>query len=515
MRQVLQGRAPTGQTNLLTGLDPALLDGVGVVQVRLSNSRLLDLREGLSQLLHYPYGCVEQTTSSTLPWLSLRELGPVLPELMRSEAEVNSAIRFGVDRLFTMQTAGGGLAYWPGDTQPLLYASAWGGFGIAWARKSGVTVPEEDFDRLMKYLSSALRGTSDAADQGNQSSQCLALLTLAVGGKAEPAYHEVFFKKRATLDAQQRAWLALAIMEAKGPREMVKTLLEETQPAKVDNADWWCAARTPATQLMAWCRYSAEAPGVDKNLTALMATRRRGHWYTTQGNAWAVLALGDYVQHVEKQRGTEAGVLMVNGQKHEFQLGDKNVCWTKEFPVRRGEVPKLTVTNHGKAPLFTDVTVEVRPSKMPIARADRGYTITRRYQLVDDEGKLKPAENLKVGDRVLVSLDVSVPNRAEYLAIEDPLPANFEAINPNFESQAAQGEELAGTPWQCDFHELRTDRALFFVNETYQGHFYLRYLARVRSAGTATAPAAKVEEMYEPDRFATTTTGLMKTAKWD
>jgi uncharacterized protein YfaS (alpha-2-macroglobulin family) len=296
---------------------------------------------------------------------------------------------------------------------------------------------------------------------------------------------------------------------------MVKTLLEETKLEKDDRSDWWSAARTPATQLMAWCRYEGQAPAVDKLVTELMGTRRQGHWYTTQGNAWAVLALGEYVQRVERGRLSDSGAIVANGERHEFKLGEKTICWTKEFPLRAGIKPRLMLSHTGKAPLFTDVTIEIRPKAMPIARADRGYTITRRYQKVEDDGSLAAPLDLRVGDRVLVTLEVSVPHRAEYLAIDDPLPANFEAINPNFTSQSAQGEALAGTPWQCDFHELRTDRALFFVNQTWQGRFHIRYLARVRAAGTATAPAAKVEEMYEPDRFGTTDTGTITTAKWD
>ena len=55
-------------------------------------------------------------------------------------------------------------------------------------------------------------------------------------------------------------------------------------------------------------------------------------------------------------------------------------------------------------------------------RQNRGYTITRRYSKLGDDGKLTAAENLRVGDRVLVTLDITVPRRATYLAVVDPLP---------------------------------------------------------------------------------------------
>ena len=52
-----------------------------------------------------------------------------------------------------------------------------------------------------------------------------------------------------------------------------------------------------------------------------------------------------------------------------------------------------------------------------------------------------------------------------------------------------------------DFAERRDARALFFSNSMWPGKQQIRYLARVRATGTATAPPAKIEEMYHPDRF--------------
>jgi alpha-2-macroglobulin len=106
----------------------------------------------------------------------------------------------------------------------------------------------------------------------------------------------------------------------------------------------------------------------------------------------------------------------------------------------------------------------------------------------------------------LVTLDVDVRRRATYLAVEDPLPGVFEAINPAFKSQEVVAGETLGTEWVSDYHELREDRAVFFADLLYPGHYTLRYLARVISAGDAVAASAKIEEMYHPERFGTTET---------
>jgi uncharacterized protein YfaS (alpha-2-macroglobulin family) len=62
--------------------------------------------------------------------------------------------------------------------------------------------------------------------------------------------------------------------------------------------------------------------------------------------------------------------------------------------------------------------------------------------------------------------------------------------------------------WQADYREVRADRVLYFCDHLPAGAYTFSYLARVRTAGSVTAPATKVEEMYRPERF-----GLSETAR--
>jgi len=125
-----------------------------------------------------------------------------------------------------------------------------------------------------------------------------------------------------------------------------------------------------------------------------------------------------------------------------------------------------------------------------------------------------------VGDRVLVTLRLSAPEAAEYVAVEDPLPGVLEALNPEFKTQqtAALSRQLPWTDaddadeWWSDFREIRADRVLFFCDRVPAGHYLIRYVARVRAAGTVIAPAAKVEEMYRPERFGLSDTQTVSTS---
>ena len=86
-----------------------------------------------------------------------------------------------------------------------------------------------------------------------------------------------------------------------------------------------------------------------------------------------------------------------------------------------------------------------------------------------------------------------------------PNPGRGAGFQPALDQNPASGAGFQPAPisdsWFSDFRELRTDRALFFRNHLGPGSYSIRYLARVRVAGAATAPATKVEEMYHPERF--------------
>ena len=511
VREVHTKRIEGASADLLRLSDPQIMEGSGVVRVSLTNSRALELRESLRQLLEYPYGCAEQTTSSMLPWLTVRDLRATLPEIGRTDEQVAAVVTSGINRLLAMQTNSGGIAYWPGEDEPMLWVSAYVGMAMVLAQKQGHAIPAEELDRLLKYLSAQLRGTAkDVAGYG-LSDRCLAVYALALAGRAEPAYHELLFKKRDTLSGEDRALLALALIESRGPAAMIEELLSEA-PDESEYIERWfgSVSRENALHLLAWSLHQPEAPRVDALATELFGRRQGGHWMTTQGNAWSLFALATYLRKVEPGDAAAAGEIVWAGQKQPFAVSKKTPLATAVFPLAPAHAAApMQLAKNADGRVFSEVTVEARPRVIEQPRQDRGYSIARRYAKLEDDGTLSAAEALRVGDRVLVTLDVEVRRRATYLAVEDPLPAVLEPLNPAFKSQETLAGERLGSDWVSSYHELREDRALFFADLLHPGRYTLRYLARVTAAGTATAPAAKIEEMYHPERFGTTGTTHM------
>ena len=495
--------------NLLAAASPELLSGRGQVTVSVSNSALNEASGAIHHLLRYPYGCVEQTTSSTLPWLAMRTLGKAVPGVKRSPAEVSDAIQKGVNRLLSMQTDGGGLGYWPNAPRPELWATTYGGMGLALARDAGALVPPDRLDQLAAYLSSELRNAGSEIEAGQLYERAFACYTLALLGKPEPAYHEVLARKLNLMPHPARALLALAILSSGGSTQEAQMVLDH--PIDPPLEEWRgniFDSRLTAMNLLVWIRIDpAHATTAALTERVLQERTSWGDWGSTYENGWALLALA--ADHQSRAGQLSEGDFEIGFADQKAQVSLKGDETTRSVTLPFNGQPsarRLTLTGRQPGSLRVAIEVEARPALVPVQPRNEGFGISRTYAKVAPDGTTAPADALEVGDLVAVTLELKVPAPCRYVAVDDPLPAIFEAVNPRFTSQSrtATVARDAGDPvlsWMGDHQELRNDRALFFSDHLWRpGTFRLSYLARVVAEGVVTAPPAKIEAMYEPDR---------------
>ena len=490
---------PDSGRNLLEKVRAEVLEGKGDVNVTISNSRVLEGAEAVEQLLQYPYGCAEQTMSSMLPWLAMRELKKVLPSINKSDEEITSVIQKGVDRLLSMQTNDGGLGYWPGAETASNWASAHGAVGLVMASRAGAAVPEFRLQHLLTRLSGSLRESGEESDSLALTDRAYAAWALALAGKAEAAYHETLFKKADLMPPSGRAMLALAIAESGGAADMAHALLG----MKNDQPDWWLGSESTGA-IRALALLKLQDPAAEEEMGRLMASRSpRGDWRNTFNNAWALLAISREAAASPPLKAGQAAVLTMVGQPQEIALPGELSSKSVTFPRDAGTtLPQLTAKVPDDAKLFAMVEVTGRGKSGDQPARNAGFSINRKWQRVATDGSLAPADALSTGDLVLVTLTIDVPASAEYLVIDDPLPATMEGVNPNFTSMAAADRQAAAPSWFCDHTEMRRDRMLFFRDSFEgKGRFAVQYLARVLAAGDVMAPPARIEMMYDPSRF--------------
>lgn len=487
-------------TDLREGINPQLAEGRGQITVTVSNTRLASLGQQIRFLVGYPYGCAEQKSSALLAWVMLEDLAPLVPDFAGRLPEAPHVIDRTVAAIFDMQQPDGGLSFWPGARESVLFPSAWAAIVLNRAAENGTRLPPQ-WDRLLEYLAAALRGMTPETPPPLLAERTFAAYALAAAGRAEASYHEELFQRRDDLPADARAVLALAILAADGPREMVAELLDDDGSAPADGSPFGDATRERAIRLLAWTNYRPDSPEVGRLVAELLALGPQQREATTQGNAWALLSLATYRSVVEQPVGpppAASGTIHAGTRAVSFSVDAATPVFRETFTAAPDEA--ITLDNPSAARLFMETAFDIAPPLGEQPAQDRGFAVSRSYRKIDDEGELQEAHDLRVGDRVVVTLRLESAQPAHFVALEDPLPAIFEAVNPAFVSRASG--ESAGMPGlQASHQEMRTDRVLYFCDVLPAGAHTFQYLARVRLAGEATAPAPKAEAMYRPERF--------------
>lgn len=507
LRETYLPELASEKNDLLDGVNPQLREGVGSVHVTIANSRLAGIGESAAYVLEYPYGCAEQTVSSLVPWLA-RGLVQLLPALDRPPADVRNAIDSGITRIFSMQTSSGGIAFWPGQDTASEFVSAYAAMVLAKAPAAGGMLPGDATSALLGYLSRQLREPLPKADPSSMINRSLALYALALHNKPEPAYHEQLLSMGGILPADARCFLALAIKASGGSGEALQSargLLSAKPPESGVYSPFAGEERSRALKALALAVLAPTSKDFAPTLAELLQSRKNGRWNNTQSNAWALLALEEYFVRVEAGGKAAAkpakGVLVAEESRKDFTLDSKTRAVSERvaFDGKTG-TPALEVLNPSKRQWYGRLTFEIEPPLADQPAQSRGFTISRAFQKIAPDGSLSPAENLRVGDRVIVTLRVEAARPSAFVAVEDFSPAIFEPVNPDFISRGGNSSRAEGSSW-ISHREMLADRVRFFCDELPAGEHIFQYLARVRMAGTATAPAPKVEEMYRPENF--------------
>ncbi|MEO1857131.1 MAG: MG2 domain-containing protein [Rubritalea sp.] len=489
-------------TNLVANMTPIIMNGRGHMDLEFSNSLLLEAGGASEYLLRYPYGCVEQTTSSLIPWFAVSDLKGIVPGFSsKSTHQVTEAIQKGVDRLLSMQTSDGGLAYWPGGERSEDWASVYGGMGLLLAIEQGAKAPEASIKALSGYLQSIARNPVKKGTYRSwrNDTRARALYVLSLAGAADMATQNKLYDERHTLSTSARSFLALAIHHSGGSKKLATELISTTGTLP-DKGHWMRYRSDIPVQLLAWSTIAPRNIQAEKMMQNLLNQRNpQGHWRTTWVNGWAMHSMAAYARYVEFSRPDSSITLQTSS-------GTKTIKLTKDSPLKFLRIPlteaqSLIASCEGKA--YTRILAASKPEVAPSGpTSNDGITISRRYEMINDKGEASALGQPQVGDLIQVTLTVGIPANAMYISIDDPLPSILESVNDDFASQASVHSNKVKHNYRISRSEFRNERSLFFLNRSWGSQKQeIKYLARVTAAGTVHAPPAKAESMYNPSQY--------------
>ena len=153
------------------------LPGTGQAKLSFSSRPNFNVPALLAELDRYPYGCLEQTTSRALPLLYFNQVAEVWVGQNATEAGLRARVQDAIQRILTLQDAGGGFGLWSPDSTVENWLSAYAMDFLVRARQEQYLVPESAYQRGLKYLQEQLN--QDEFDEAQLGWRAYALYVLA------------------------------------------------------------------------------------------------------------------------------------------------------------------------------------------------------------------------------------------------------------------------------------------------------------------------------------------------
>jgi uncharacterized protein YfaS (alpha-2-macroglobulin family) len=471
--------------------------GTGSAALSVGPSTALDVAALLKALDRYPFGCSEQITSRALPLLYVNELA--VEAHLALDAAVDQRIRESIERLLARQGSNGSFGLWSvgGDDG---WLDSYVADFLTRARERGFAVPDAGFrlaiDRLRNFVANAPEPGKDGGRD-----LAYALYVLARNGAAPVGDLRYIADTKlgdvATPIAKAQIAAALGLLGDRVRAERVYAAALAPPPRfEFGRQDYGSTLRDAAAVVVLAAEGNAPQPTIATAVQKVEAARDAAFYTSTQENAWMVLAARAIGKQVRLS-------LDVGGEARQSPL---------YRTVGAGEVQAspLKVTNTGDVPLRAVVSVSGAPVT-PEPAAEKGFKIERLYYTLD--GKPADPAMARQNQRFAVVLKVTEPT-PQYgrVIVADYLPAGFEIDNPRLVSSGDTGTlgwiQDAAEPVHSEFRDDHFSAA-FDRDSKSPAVFAVAYVVRAVSPGTYVLPQSIVEDMYRPDRYGRTGTGMV------
>ena len=514
-----------------------ILPQFGGLTVTTSSTALAELTDAFLYLTSYPFDCAEQVSSRMLAAAAVRDVlqafkAPGMP----SAGELESAMQRDLLRLKALQADDGGFDYWRRDLASVPYLTVHVAHALVRVKAKGYKVDEGMLARTLGYLNSIETHFPDFySPYSRRSIRAYALYVLDQAGQSNFSKAAALYREDKDVSVETMAWLLPTFHKnpaGKPLADEITSYFENhlTQTASTaqfvanhhdqDYLLLYSDRRDDAVVLESLMLTRPKHPIIPKLVRGLLDHRSAGRWENTQENCWVLLALDAYFQQFESVTPDFVarvwlGQQFAGEQKFQGRNKNQNVMHIPFSYLKEASQP-LTLAKQGAGRLYYRLGMQYAPANFKMEAADYGFAVERRYEAVKDnrdvsrdaEGRL----HVKAGSEVKVTVTMRAPSRRYHVALVDPLPAGFEALNP-----ALQGEgDLARTAlnrkspprysWEWGgywfMHQnLRDERVECFTQLLWEGVYSYSYVARATTPGTFVVPPAKAEEMYHPETF--------------
>ncbi len=520
----------------------AVVRDFGGLEISTSSTALSSLTDAIIYLVRYPFECNEQLASRVLGIVALKDvLAAFHAKDLPPPAELTASVDKDIALLKARQRYDGGWGFWAGSPEDWPYLSIHVAHALARAKEKGFTVPPQmisSADGYLKNIERHIPGYYGPDERRSLIAYALFVRHLLADTdrvRARALVAEAGGADKLPIEAD--GWLLRVLTsdpgsqkELGGIRRALANRVTETAGAAhftthyADGEHLLLASdrRADGVILESLIFDQPQSDVIPKVVAGLLAHRTAGHWVNTQENAFVLLALDRYFRTYEKATPSFVARAWLGDKfagEHAFQgrtTEQSRIDVPMSFVLDQASHPTdLVIQKDGAGRLYYRVGMQYAPSDLRLPPADHGFTVSRVYEAVDDPSDVKRDADgtwhVKAGAKVRVRVAMIVPARRYHVALVDPLPAGFEAMNSDLAvTGAVPSDPKSASPgrgpwwWFGTWYEhqnLRDERVEAFASLVWDGVYDYTYVARATTPGTFVVPPSKAEEMYAPETF--------------
>jgi alpha-2-macroglobulin len=468
--------------------------GTNNAVLEVSNLPPVNLGSRLRYLIQYPYGCVEQTTSSVFPQLFVNRI-KVLTDIEKSAIQRN--VTAGIERLKSFQRPDGGFSYWPGGDDSDSWGSAYAGHFLVEAEANGYFVPSDMIKRWKKFQrNKASEWRREQKYFNNDLIQAYRLYTLALSGSPEVgAMNRLQEEKDLGLNA---AWMLAAGYAKAGQPEAAKKLIGTLslviKPYRELSYSYGSDVRDRALILetLVLLKERTKAFDVLKEISRYLGDD--GYWMSTQETAMCLKAIGSF-----------AGMEQRGDLKFSYVINGKSVNAQTELPIAQVQIPinavktqAVAVTNTGGGTLFARIITEGAPARGNEDESENNLSLQVRY--TDMKGNRIDVSKLDQGTEFMAEVSVThtgIRSYYENLALSQVFPSGWEINNVRL-----TGDESLVKQSGFSYQDIRDDRVYTYFGLSPAETRTYRVSLTASYAGSYYLPAVSAEAMYDKSIYA-------------
>ncbi|MBL7857188.1 MAG: hypothetical protein JNM57_05825 [Cyclobacteriaceae bacterium] len=480
--------------NWNVNVTPVGMTGTNSATLEISSLPPINLGHRLKYLLQYPYGCVEQTTSSVFPQLYLDQV-KALSEGEKTTIQRN--VKAGIDRLKLFINRDGGFAYWPGHEDSDSWSSTYAGHFLVEAEAKGYLVPNDMIKRWKKFQrNKAQAWRKNQEYSSSELIQAYRLYTLALAGDPELGAMNRL-QEQAGLPPTAGWMLAAAYVKAGQPeaaKKLIANLSTTVKPYQEMAYSYGSDLRDKAIMLETLLMLNERTKGFEllKDISASLSNQ--SYWMSTQTVAWCLKAVGAF-----------AGTEKRGDLKFTYSYNGKDVEASTELPIAQVQLPVdgiksngLNVVSKSSGILFVRLIGEGTPARGAEEEAESNLNLRIAY--IDTDGQPLDISRLEQGKEFIASVTVTNPGyRGVYknLALNQIFPSGWEINNLRFDDaeQRLNGDKPT-------YQDIRDDRVYTYFDLNANQRKTFTVLMTATYAGNYYLPAVSCEAMYDRSIYA-------------